>query len=328
VNPLLAQESTDDTYKTVALNQMNRLSLEGKLEDITNLDPRLDEFSEGPAWHPDGYLLFSSFNLKTDGFPDILKLENGKVSLFLESSGSNGLALDRSGQNLFLANKIDDRIDQVRIEKGQASTMRTLVSRYQGACFWGPNDLFVDSKGGVWFTDPAYDAKNNLDEGGCDGPRDANGEAIQGLYYLAPGSTEAVLLYNANQGPWKEKFPNGLAIDHDESAVYLNLNGTNRILKFKVNWSKGSPQLSDAQIFTEKVEGPDGLAIDEHGRLWVASFTGRKVVVLSPKSADVLLEIETLMNATNIDFAPKGQVFITGYGGVGFGGLKRFTLKL
>ena len=53
-------------------------------------------FTEGPAWHPDGYLLFSDIPGNT-----IYKwLPDGSVETFRSPSGhSNGLTFDRQGRD-------------------------------------------------------------------------------------------------------------------------------------------------------------------------------------------------------------------------------------
>ena len=105
-------------------------------------------FTEGPAVDPQGNVYF------TDQPNDkIYKWSaDGGVALFMEGGKrSNGLYFDNQGQLLSCAD-LDNEL--VRIDQDQ--NISVLVSDYQGKRLNGPNDLWVDAGGGIYFTDPFY----------------------------------------------------------------------------------------------------------------------------------------------------------------------------
>src|SRR5436189_3063262 len=122
----------------------------GALGTIERLDPALDEllpkravieklaegfdWSEGPVWMPDGYLLFSDVPLNT-----IFKWDSGKgVSIFTQPSGytgktprggepgSNGLTHDKQGR--LIACQHGDR----RVARWENGEFVAVAVRYEG----------------------------------------------------------------------------------------------------------------------------------------------------------------------------------------------------
>src|SRR6195952_4738998 len=105
-------------------------------------------FAEGPAVDKKGNIYF------TDQPNDkIWKFDTkGKLSLFMDKTGrSNGMYFDKKGNLVSCAD-----------EKGQIwsitpdKKVTVLVNDFHGHLFNGPNDLWLDKKGGIYFTDPYY----------------------------------------------------------------------------------------------------------------------------------------------------------------------------
>ncbi len=107
------------------------------------------EFTEGPAVDRNGDVYF------TDQPNDrILKWDasNNSVSEYLSPAGrSNGLFFDNDGNLLSCA---DEKNELWRIDSKKNITV--LISDFEGKKLNGPNDLWVDAKGGIYFTDPFY----------------------------------------------------------------------------------------------------------------------------------------------------------------------------
>src|SRR5438445_177981 len=125
-------------------------------------------FTEGPVWHPGGYLLFSDPNANTiyRWSPD------GQVSIYREKSGykgidvceygqpgSNGLTLDREGR-LTINEHGNRRV--TRLEKNGSLTV--LADRYEGKRLNSPNDLVYRSDGALYFTDPPFGLPKSFDD--------------------------------------------------------------------------------------------------------------------------------------------------------------------
>lgn len=106
--------------------------------------------TEGPAWK-DGSLYF------TDG-KHINRLgPDGKTTVFRHNA-SNGLLFDREGR-LVACESGSRRV--TRTEKDGSITV--LADRFEGKRFNSPNDLCMDSKGRIYFTDPRYGSREGME---------------------------------------------------------------------------------------------------------------------------------------------------------------------
>jgi len=103
-------------------------------------------FTEGPLGTADGGLYFSDIRVSRVFYLD----PTGKISVVRENTnGANGLALTRDGELLFAEG------DGKRITKrDKDGTITNVTEGPPGVPLLAPNDLLVDSKGGIYFTDP------------------------------------------------------------------------------------------------------------------------------------------------------------------------------
>lgn len=72
---------------------------------------------------------------------------------------------------------------------------------------------------------------------------------------------------------------NGIEFNHAATAMFVANTGDDRILKIQVNGDGSAGALS---IFTNSINGADGIAIDAHDNLWVAANQGDEIVVVDP----------------------------------------------
>src|SRR5258708_2581757 len=121
-------------------------------------------FTEGPVGTPDGGLYFSDIRPNR-----IYRLDtNGEISLVREqTNGANGLAMTREG-DLLAAEGDGKRISK----RSRDGAVTTVTEGSEGKPFLAPNDLILDAKGGIYFTDP--------------GPRPAVPRRTAYLYYPPP----------------------------------------------------------------------------------------------------------------------------------------------
>ena len=97
---------------------------------------------EGPAWHPEWGLL-------TSGDGNINRRDReGKVSVFRQGAGSNGLMFDRQGR-LVICESRQRRVTRLESD-GQVTV---LTDRYEGKRYNNPNDLTTDSKSRIYFSE-------------------------------------------------------------------------------------------------------------------------------------------------------------------------------
>jgi sugar lactone lactonase YvrE len=204
------------------------------------------EFTEGPVWHPDGYLLFSDIPANT-----IYKwTSGGKLEKFRSPSGnSNGLTLDK--QIRLVACEHGNR----RVSRTEPDgTIAAIAEKYQGKRLNSPNDVVVKSDGSVYFTDPPY--------GVAPDQRELD---FQGVYRIAPDGTLTLLLDDFEK-------PNGLAFSPDEKVLYVGDTAHKHVRVFDV---QPDGTLSNDRIFAdlgaEKQHGPDGMKVDANGNLYVTA---------------------------------------------------------
>jgi len=256
-------------------NRGNQNSLEAILEDNTQVEKLAGDFrfTEGPIWHPNGFLLFSDIPANT-----IYQwTPNQKPEIFRRPSGNtNGNTLDWEGR-LLSAEHSNHRIS--RTEKD--GTIVTLVNQFQGKRLNSPNDLVVKSDGSIYFTDPPYGIKSEQEELG-----------FYGVYRLTPDG-KLTLLVKDFVGP------NGIALSPDEEKLYVNDSEKGHIRVFDV---KSDGTLENGQLFAElkdpSKEGvPDGMKVDQEGNVYSTGAGG--VWIFSP-SGNLLGRIEVPELATNL----------------------------
>ncbi|WP_442892822.1 SMP-30/gluconolactonase/LRE family protein [Emticicia sp. 17c] len=242
-------------------------------------------FTEGPAVDKKGNVYFTDQpNNKIWKF-DI----DGKLSEFMDKSGrSNGMYFDKSGNLITCA---DEHNEMWSIAPDGKVTV--LLKNYNGHKFNGPNDLWIDAKGGIYFTDPYY--QRDYWERKSPDP-EIKGEK---LYYLPKGKKEAILV-----DPEIKK-PNGLIGTPDNKHLYVSDMGIRTILRYDIN-ADGS--LSNKQEFAKDLS--DGMTIDNKGNVYLA---GRGVTVYNPEGKKIeQIDVPAKWTA-NVCFGGKNKdmLFIT-----------------
>ena len=209
-------------------------------------------FTEGPAVNKKGVIYF------TDQPNDrIWKYDtDGRLSIYMEKAGrSNGLYFDKKGNLIACA---DEKNEIWSIDPDAGKTV--LLSDFGGHKLNGPNDLWIDPKGGIYFTDPYYqrdywERKKPEIEG-------------QKVYYLAKGAKQAVVVED------KVLQPNGIVGSADGKFLYVADIRDNKTYKYRIN---KDASLTDRQLFVP--QGSDGMTLDEKGNLYI---TGKGVTIYDP----------------------------------------------
>jgi len=201
-------------------------------------------FTEGPLWHPGGFLLFSDIPNSR-----IMRWRDGALDVYREPSGqSNGLTLDAAMR--LIACEHENR--RVSVERG--GEVEGLAERYEGKRLNSPNDVVVRSDGRIFFTDPPYGIREEQRE-----------LPYNGVFTIAAGGELRLLLDDFDR-------PNGLAFSPDENTLYIADTNRGHVRAFDVA-DDGS--LANGRVFAEmREEGrPDGMKVDEGGRLYVCATT-------------------------------------------------------
>jgi len=241
-------------------------------------------FTEGPSSDKKGNIFF------TDQPNDkIWKYDtDGKLSVFLEKTGrSNGTYFDHKGNLLTCA---DEKNELWLIDPNGKITV--LLHDFEGHRFNGPNDLWEDPKGGIYFTDPYYQRpywERKAPE--------LNGQKV---YYLPKRKKEAVVVADDLLQP------NGIVGTPDGKYLFVADIKDNKTYKYKIN-AHGS--LSNKQLFAE--QGSDGMTLDNKGNLYL---TGTPGVMVYNKEGKKIKTIEVPSKWTaNVCFGGKKKnvLFIT-----------------
>ncbi|TDO22421.1 SMP-30/gluconolactonase/LRE family protein [Pedobacter duraquae] len=214
-------------------------------------------FTEGPASDKNGNVFFTDQpNNK------IWKYDtSGNLSVFMERAGrSNGTYFDRKGNLVTCA---DENQQLWSIDpKGKVTV---LVSDLGGKHLNGPNDLWIDPKGGIYITDPYYQRDYWT--------RKASELDGQKVYYLPKGKKNLVLVTDSL------KKPNGIVGTPDGKTLYIADIGASRIYKFSI---QKDGKLSDMRIFIN--QGADGITLDEMGNLYLS---GKGVTIFNPAGQQI-----------------------------------------
>jgi gluconolactonase len=216
------------------------------------------QFTEGPIWHPDGYLLFSDIPAN-----HIHKWQpGGDVAIWRADSGnSNGLTLDRAGR--LIACEHGNR----RVSRTEANgDIITLAGEYGGRPLNSPNDVVVKSDGAIYFTDPPYGITPEQQEQPC-----------SGVYRILPDGTLDLLAEDFQR-------PNGLAFSPDESILYIDDSARRHVRAFDLlaDGTLANGRIS-ADMDHPQPGSPDGMKIDVEGNVYVTGATG--VWVFAPDGA-------------------------------------------
>lgn len=247
------------------------------------------KFTEGPTADAKGNIYF------TDQPNDRIMIWSidGQLSTFMEPCGhSNGLSFDKDG---YLWACADERNELWKISREKKVTV--IPSKYNDRLLNGPNDLFILSNGGIYFTDPYWqrswwDHKTMPQEN-------------QAVYYLAPDQKTITRVIDDFVKP------NGIVGTPDGKTMYIADQGGKKIWKYNTN-KDGS--LSNKTLFCEM--GSDGMTIDSKGNIYL---TGRGVTVFDKNGNKIeYIEIPDNNSTTNVCFGDPDlkSLFITNQKGL------------
>jgi gluconolactonase len=287
-------------FSLMATSEANNETRDGKqktspiIADGATLQLVSDQFkfAEGPATDKKGNVFFTDQpNNKIWKFDT-----NGKLSVFMDNAGrSNGMDFDNDGNLISCA---DENMQLWSIDPKKKVTV--LVKDYKGKLLNGPNDVFVTSKGKIYFTDPYYQREYWKRKS-----PDLDGQKV---YYLKGKNNPVVVCDNL-------KKPNGIVGTPDGRYLYVADIEGNKTYRFTIE-ADGS--LSDQALFVN--QGSDGMTMDNKGNVYL---TGKGVTVYD-KEGNKIEHIDVPADWTgNITFGGKDKdiLFITA-------SQKAYTLKM
>ena len=210
---------------------------------------------EGPAWRPGSGLVFS-------GHDNILALNSeGQTSTFLAGAGSNGLLVDRN-ESLLVCEPKFKRVTRLDAQGNR----QILTDSFSGKAYNSPNDISVDSKGRIYFSDPRYGPREGM------AILDDQGVTVEGVYRVdLNGQVSRIITHEVDR-------PNGVLVSPDDRYLYVSDNNNNTLGGARKLWRfdlqpDGHVDLASRKLLYDwgTTRGPDGMAQDVKGRLYVAA---------------------------------------------------------
>jgi len=217
-----------------------------------------DSFLEGPVFDAAGNLYVTDIP-----FGRIFRIDpRGEWEQVAEWAGEpNGTKFLNERELL-----ITDYRNGLMVCEIASGAVRPFLERRNSERFKGVNDLTFDSRGNLYFTDQ-----------GQTGLHDPTGR----LYRLRPSGELDLLLANVPS-------PNGVALSADERVLYLGVTRANQVWRVPL-LPDGSVAKVSAFFTSYGPSGPDGLAVDQCGRVIVANPGLGVAWVLNPKAEPVLV---------------------------------------
>lgn len=266
--------------------------------------------TEGPATDAEGNVYF------TDVFGEKVykwTWKDGKVSLHRENTGkANGMMFDAKGR-LVVCEMGNNRVT-IDDLKGNVTI---LADACNGKKLQNPNDLWIDPRGGVYFSHQYFPFSALGMSGGPPGgapesdemsgpppegggfpeiPADVDASDL-GILYISPDGKRVVRVTADITSP------NGLIGTPDGKTLYVG--GRGKVWSYKIN-PDGS--LSDKGLFCE--ENTDGMAMDENLNVYITA--DNHVSIYNP-AGELLGEIAMPKGCSNVEFCGKDRktLFVT-----------------
>jgi gluconolactonase len=234
--------------------------------------------TEGVAIAPDGMVYFSDITFTHVARERNIPIEaghiwkydpkTGKATIFRSPSGmSNGLKFDADG-NLLAAEGADfggRRVTRTDMKTGKSYIIAGL---FEGRPFNSPNDITIDEKGRIYFSDPRYLGFEPIDQ------------PVQAIYRIDTDGSIHRIITDAGKC-------NGVAVSPDQKTLYVVSNdngntgigrlpkeeparkGVMALLAYDLS-SEGTAKFRKVLVDYSPEDGPDGMVCDKDGNVWTA----------------------------------------------------------
>ena len=244
-------------------------------------------FTEGPTANSKGDVYFiDDPNCKIH----VWSVSDKKCSVFVnESAYANGMYFDKN-DNLFVCEGGTGSIVMYTLDG-----KRTVVAnKFANRNFNKPNDLWVDPKGGIYFTDPVYGQNFRNVQGG------------EHVYYILPDRSKTIRVIETGEGKEFVK-PNGIVGTPDGKLLYVADIDGKQVYRYNIQ--------PDGTLTGKHPFAPvavDGMTLDEKGNVYLTDMGKSDVVVYDPEGKEVI-RIKPPEHPANVCFGGKDfkTLFIT-----------------
>ncbi len=291
----------------ISCTNSSRKSVPDQIEGIIDGDASLTKVTSdmtfktaGSPLYMDGYLYFtnnnftgpdssSTFRMSPTGEVDTLVRDNGVTTTLWASGKGTIYACEMLGHRVIELTK-------------DGEFVKVVAGEYGGKRIDGPNDLIVDSKGGVYFTDSQFIAgREKMQE-------------TTAVYYVRTSGEVVRVIDNI-------AFPNGVVLSPDGATLYVANTPGERLFSFDVNEDgtvTNQVDFAAIQLVNPgEPGGADGLAVDMDGNVYVATTRGLGIQIFD-KNGTHLGNISVPTSANNVSFggADKKTLYISAVDGI------------
>lgn len=248
-----------------------------------------DFYTEGPVIDREGSIYFTTL-----AGGKIMKIDrDGSVTNWAESSCPNGQRILSNGDHLVCESE-ESKV--IRIDESGKKVEVAAQGEIEGVPIRTPNDLVVDEGSGFYFTD-------SIRHSGA-------------VYFIGNDGLKCLVASNVD-------YPNGICLSKDQTKLFVAESYQNRILIIELDGPGNAA--SDPKVFCElpsnKKAGktgnlPDGILMDNSGRIWVAHYGMQAVQVVSPQGSIVATYDTGIPLTSNLCFTKeKSGLLVTGGSG-------------
>jgi len=271
-------------------------------------------FPEGPVALPDGSVLLVEIagrcltRIGPDGRRSVVaELGGGPNGAAIGPDGAvyvcnnGGAKFHREPGHIRVVGQADDysggRIERVDLRSGR---FEVLYRECGGHPLKGPNDIVFDREGGFYFTDLGKTRPRERDRGG--------------VYYALPDGSRIVELVFGMTAP------NGIGLSPDEGTLYVAETETGRLWQWHVlepgrleMLPYPSPNGGRLVYRAEGYQRFDSLAVEESGRVCIATLGNGAITVVSPWDGSAEIVPMPDSHSTNICFggADRRTAYVT-----------------
>lgn len=278
--------STLSVFPGSGLGQQSLRAPDAKLQTVSVL-----AFTESPVYAEDGSVYFCDISNNRimqlhpggSGSP----LSGGPAVFRMPAGRAAGLVFDLQGRLLAAEGNGDGGNRRItRTEKN--GTITVLADKYHGKRLNSPNDLDIDAKGRIYFTDPRY-----LDRSDVEQDKDA-------VYRIDPDGTLTRIIDDVER-------PNGIAVSPDQKTLYVvddNIvaGGSRKVYAYQLNPDGSTGGRRVLHDFGTG-RGGDGMTVDSEGNVYIAA--GRTAPNLPDENTSVKGGIYVFSpEGKQIDFIP------------------------
>lgn len=199
--------------------------------------------------------LSMTLRISPSGDIDTLRADNG-VTTTLQKNGSG---------TMYACEMLGHRVVELNTS---GEVIGVVADEYNGARIDGPNDIVVDKKGGIYFSDSQFIAgREKMQE-------------TPAVYYVTPDEEVIRVIDDI-------EFPNGMGISPDGSTLYVANSNGEHLLAYDINGDgtvENERNFAQLQLPDGAVEsGADGIAVDSEGNVYVATTEGIGVQIFDPE---------------------------------------------